>query len=88
MTVNGEAVAAVYENGVISWTSAEDMADGRITVTVTVVRADGKTASKSWSFTVGETSYELYFGQLHSHTTYSDGSGTLESALSYIQNLP
>ena len=88
MTVNGEAVAAVYENGVISWTSAEDMADGRVSVTVTVVRADGKTASKSWSFTVGETSYELYFGQLHSHTTYSDGSGTLESALSYIGSLP
>ncbi len=88
MTVNGEAVAAVYENGVVSYTPAEDMADGRTTVTVTVTRADDKTAEKSWSFTVGEKQYELYFGQLHSHTTYSDGSGSLESALDYIASLP
>ena len=88
MTVNGEAVAAVYENGILSWTSAEDLADGRVSVVVTVTRADGKTASKSWSFTVGEAQYELYFGQMHSHTTYSDGSGSLESALSYIGSLP
>ena len=88
MTVNGEAVEAVYADGVISWQSAEDMADGRVSVTVTVTRADGKTAEKAWSFTVGEAQYELYFGQLHSHTTYSDGSGSLESALSYIENLP
>ena len=88
MTVNGEAVEAVYADGIISWQSAADMADGRTTVTVTVTRADGKTAAKTWSFTVGEAQYELYFGQLHSHTTYSDGSGSLESALSYIGSLP
>ena len=88
MTVNGEAVEAVYADGIVSWQSAEDMADGRTTVTVTVTRADGKTAEKTWSFTVGEAQYELYFGQLHSHTTYSDGSGSLESALNYIAGLP
>ena len=88
MTVNGEAVEAVYADGIVSWQSAADMADGRTTVTVTVTRADGKTAAKAWSFTVGEAQYELYFGQLHSHTTYSDGSGSLESALSYIGSLP
>ena len=88
MTVNGETVDAVCENGVLSWQSETDMADGRTSVTVTVTRADGKSVSKSWSFTVGEARYELYFGQLHSHTTYSDGSGSLESALQYIGNLP
>ena len=88
MTVNGETVAAVYEHGIISWQSAADMADGRTSVTVTVTRADGKSAERSWSFTVGKTQYALYFGQLHSHTTYSDGSGSLQSALSYIAGLP
>ena len=43
------------------------MTDGRTNVTVTVTRADGKTASFSWFFTVGESQYQLYFGQLHSH---------------------
>ena len=91
VTVNGEAVEAVYdeETGLVSYTPAEDMADGRTTVTVTVVRADGKEASKSWSFTVGTARYQLYFGQLHSHTgEYSDGSGTLSDALDYVKNLP
>ena len=88
MTVNGEVVDATYVDGMLYWQSATDMADGRTTVTVTVTRADGKVAEKTWSFTVGVAQYELYFGQLHSHTTFSDGSGTLASALSYIQNLP
>ena len=88
MAVNGETVDAVYDSGVISWQPGTDMADGRVNVTVSVTRTDGKTASKSWSFTVGEAQYELYFGQLHSHTTYSDGSGSLESALNYIGSLP
>ena len=90
MTVNGEEVAAVYdaETGLVSYTPAEDMADGRTTVTVTVVRADEKEASKSWSFVVGKSRYQLYFGQLHSHTTFSDGSGSLDSALDYVANLP
>ena len=88
MTVNGEEVEAVYADGVVTYTPAEDMADGRTTVTVTVKRADGKTAEKTWSFTVGKAQYQHYFGQLHSHTTYSDGSGSLDSALSYIGSLP
>ena len=88
MTVNGEVVDATYVDGMLYWLSATDMADGRTTVTVTVTRADGKVAEKTWSFTIGVARYELYFGQLHSHTTYSDGSGTLESALSYIGSLP
>ncbi|MBR3952102.1 MAG: CehA/McbA family metallohydrolase [Oscillospiraceae bacterium] len=88
MTVNGETVVSVYDGSKVTYTPSADLADGRTTVVVTVVRADGKETSKTWSFTVGEAQYELYFGQLHSHTTYSDGSGSLESALSYIANLP
>ncbi len=89
MTVNGEKVNAVYENGKVSYTPAEAMEDGKVTVNVKVTRADGKTGEKTWSFTVGEAQYQLYFGQLHSHTgEYSDGAGTLESALSYVKNLP
>ena len=88
MTVDGKDVKAVYENGKVSYTPAADMEDGRVTVTVKVVRTDGKTAEKSWSFTVGKAQFQLYFGQLHSHTTYSDGSGSLEEALNYVSKLP
>ncbi len=88
MTVNGEKVNAVCADGKATYTPAADMTDGRTNVTVTVTRADGKSASFSWFFTVGESRYQLYFGQLHSHTQYSDGAGSLESALSYVKNLP
>ena len=57
-----------------SYTPEEDLADGRYTATVTVTRTDGKRVERTWSFTVGEQDFQLYFGQLHSHTTYSDGS--------------
>ena len=88
MTVNSEKVDAVYANGKITYTPAADMADGKVTVTVTVKRADNKETSKTWSFTIGEATFQRYFGQLHSHTQYSDGAGSLESALAYIKALP
>ena len=88
MTVNGQKVNAVYAGGRLTYTPAADMTDGRTNVTVTVTRADGKTASFNWFFTVGQAQYQLYFGQFHSHTQYSDGAGSLDAALDYVKNLP
>ena len=88
MSVGGKAVTPTYESGRVTYTPADDMTDGRVAVKVTATRADGKSAEFSWFFTVGKTTYQPYFGQLHSHTQYSDGSGTLDSALSYIRSLP
>ena len=88
MTVNGVEVETVRENGTVSYDPTEDLPEGRTTVILTVQRSDGKEVSKTWSFIVGKAQYQLYFGQLHSHTTYSDGSGSLESALEYIAALP
>ena len=88
MTVNGTEVEAAYANGKVTYTPAAAMADGKVTVTVTVKRADEKETSKTWSFTIGEATFQRYFGQLHSHTQYSDGAGSLENALAYIKALP
>lgn len=88
MTVNGEKVDAAYANGEVTYTPAAAMADGKVTVAVTVKRADNKETSKTWSFTIGEATFQRYFGQLHSHTQYSDGAGSLESALAYVKDLP
>ena len=81
-------VEATFADGRLTWTPDADLPDGRVTVKITVTRADGDSAEKAWSFTIGEAGYKLYFGQLHSHTTYSDGSGTLETALDYVAALP
>ncbi len=88
MTVGGKTVTATYEGGRVTYTPAADLPQGRTEVTVTVRRADGKSASIIWFFTVGATKYQHYFGQLHSHTQYSDGAGPLTDALRYVENLP
>ena len=88
MTVGGKTVTVTYESGRVTYTPAADLPQGRTEVTVTARRADGKSASITWFFTVGATKYQHYFGQLHSHTQYSDGAGTLTDALHYVENLP
>lgn len=89
MTVNGQTVAAEYKDGAVTYTPAADLADGRVTVEVTVKRSDNKVGTKTWSFTVGEAQFAAYFGQLHSHTAeYSDGAGTLNEALDYVEGIP
>ena len=87
MTIDGKEVNATYENGKVTYQPTADMEDGRKVITLTVTRKDSKSATKTWSFTVGEAKYQLYFGQLHSHTQYSDGAGSLNSALEYIKNI-
>ena len=87
MTLNEVPVTAVVEGNTATYTPAEDMEDGKVTVWVKITRADGKFYETSWSFTVGVATYQLYFGELHSHTAeYSDGTGTLEQALAHAKN--
>lgn len=81
------AVSMDYSNGTFSYMPSENLADGRYTASVVITRADGKSATYEWPFTVGVPKYSLYFGQLHSHTTYSDGSGSLDDALTYINGI-
>ena len=88
LKINDEPVDADYTDGKVTYTPAADMADGKVQVSLTVTRADGKSATAEWSFTVGEATYQWYFGQLHGHTQYSDGAGSLTGALDYIAALP
>ena len=96
MKINGKTVEAEYVadktvagNGKVVYVPDKDMADGKVNVELTVTRKDGKSGSEAWFFNVGKAQYQLYFGQLHSHTgEYSDGSGTLADALNYVKNLP
>ncbi len=87
MKLNGEAVTPVVEGNTATYTPAEDMEDGKVVVWVRITRADGKNFETEWSFTVGVATFQLYFGELHSHTAeYSDGTGTLEQALEHARN--
>ena len=84
-----EAVDMAVSGNRATYTPAQDLAEGRYTASVTLSRTDGKKVERTWSFVVGTAQYQLYFGQLHSHTgEYSDGAGTLQEGLSYVASLP
>ena len=89
LKVGDKAVTPTVAENKASYKPDTDMANGRVTVTATVTRADNQSATKTWTFTIGTAEYQLYFGQLHSHTAeYSDGAGTLAEGLNYVANLP
>ena len=89
LKVGDQVVNHTVEGNEVSYKPDTDLADGKVAVTATVTRGDGKSATKTWSFTIGTAQYQLYFGQLHSHTgEYSDGSGTLQEGLKYVADLP
>ncbi|MBR0508055.1 MAG: CehA/McbA family metallohydrolase [Clostridia bacterium] len=86
MKLNDVAVTPVVEGNTATYMPDADMEDGKVVVWVKITRADGKSYETSWSFTVGVATYQLYFGELHSHTAeYSDGTGTLEQALAHAK---
>ena len=87
MKLNDAAVTPTVSGNTATYTPSEDMEDGKVTVWVKITRADGQFYETNWSFTVGVATYQLYFGELHSHTAeYSDGTGTLEQALEHAKN--
>ncbi len=90
MTVNGEKVQINVDEktGMLTYQPVANMNDGKYTVSVTITRADGKVATKMWTFYVGVAGVKPYFGQMHSHTAeYSDGSGTLEEAYQHASTV-
>ncbi len=86
MTLDGAAVAATLSGGRATYTPYDALGSGAHSVRLRVTRADGKTAEKTWEFYVGDRQVRAYFGQLHSHTEYSDGAGSLAEAYQYAMN--
>lgn len=86
MKLDGVSVSAKTDGTWATYTPSAALSTGAHTVSLTVTRTDGKTAEKSWEFYVGSRPVKAYFGQLHSHTNYSDGSGTLSEAYQHAMD--
>lgn len=70
-----------------SYTPTEDLPDGRLELEVIVTRADGKESDPfKWSFFIGESTFRHFRGQIHSHTNFSDGAGSVHDAYTYAKN--
>ena len=70
------------------YTPQKDLSEGNHTVKITLndtVSKDNST-TKEWSFYVGEEDVNHYYGNLHSHTSYSDGIGTVDEAYEYARD--
>jgi len=92
LTINGGTPIAMTVTGnIATYKPTTAMVDGKVNAKVIITRGDGiQSDPYEWTFTVGEPTYKFYFGQLHAHTNYSDGSGTPEQALAYadkVENL-
>lgn len=70
----------------VSYIPLVDMPAGKHTAYVEVSDIYGNKAITTWDFNVGEIVYNLYFGQLHSHTNNSDGIGSLVDAFGHAKN--
>ncbi len=70
----------------VTYTPEEDLKLGKHTVVVFVSDIKGNETTKTWSFTIGEVDYKFRFGQLHSHTNVSDGTGTPDDAYTWARD--
>lgn len=85
--LDGDAVSAIINDNIIKYQVNKDLEDGQHSVKIEVKDTLGNPSVKEWKFTVGEVTKNLYFGQLHSHTNLSDGTGTIDEAYKYADNV-
>jgi hypothetical protein len=78
-STNNASVATVSATGVVTGVSV-----GTAIITVTT-QDGGYTANCTVTVTAAPT-YNFYYGQLHNHTNYSDGTGTPDQAYDYARN--
>ncbi|GAA0087027.1 hypothetical protein UT300007_34680 [Clostridium sp. CTA-7] len=88
LSIDGQIVSGniVKEGNTIKYLVDKDLSDGAHTVLVQVKDTLGNLTEQEWKFTIGEQKKNLYFGQLHSHTNISDGTGTIDEAYKYAEN--
>lgn len=86
--IEGKKYDMVYENGEAKFTPSEDFTVGKKDAKIVVTRSEDDVKSEEflWSFWIGKSGLKHFYGQLHSHTNYSDGAGSLEDALEYAKN--
>lgn len=78
--------SATKKSDSVSYVMNNPLKEGRHTAKVELSDKLGNKVSKVWSFTIGTEKFNLYFGQLHSHTNLSDGVGTPDEAFKYARD--
>lgn len=82
VVLNGKEYAMTRVDDRFAYTPDADLKDGSVDAEVTVKDGE-KSNALAWKFYVGESLSRHFRGQLHSHSNYSDGSGTPLEAVDY-----
>lgn len=69
-----------FDSNVIRFTPVDVLEKGLHNIYIEVEDQYGYKAVESISFRIGKSVFTPYYGQLHAHTTYSDGQGTGDEA--------
>lgn len=87
MYLDGESLKYKIKDKKIKYTPKRKLKRGRHCVKISVVFPKGETYDYAWYFIIEEKEImNYYFGNLHSHTSYSSGQGTPEEALNNAKN--
>lgn len=92
LTINSVPVAFTYdsETGIVSYTAEQQYNTGVYTISLSVTNQSGITSTRDWKFTMDSNApknYKQYRGQLHSHTSLSDGAGNIDTAYDYARDV-
>ncbi|VYT91198.1 DUF5011 domain-containing protein [Clostridium tertium] len=87
MYLDSKAVSAFIKDNIIKYQVDKDLEEGQHIVKIEAKDNLGNLSEKEWRFIIGEVKKNLYFGQLHSHTNISDGTGTVDEAYQYAENV-
>ncbi len=84
LKIQNKTVEMTVAGNKASYTPTADLPDGRLELEVNVTRADGKKSEPfKWSFFIGKSTLRHYRGQIHSHSNFSDGAGSVHDAYTY-----
>lgn len=89
--INGTDVTAntVKTQAELTYTPPSDFTLGEQSIRVIIpdlVVPVANTKDFTWNFYIGEEQFNLYFGQIHSHTSLSDGNGTPDDAYTWARD--
>src|SRR5690606_23663823 len=78
---------AIIQQEGIYYKPSQDLLLGKHNASVEIKDVLGNKTEYHWTFNIGETEYNHYYGQLHSHTgEISDGQGTLDQAYTWARD--
>lgn len=88
MYLDGQSVKHKINDKKIKYTPKNRLKKGKHNIKISAVLSNGEEYDYTWYFNIGQKeNLNYYFGNLHSHTSYSSGQGTPTEAFNSAKNM-